>query len=327
MAISYHIIRLYAGLKSAGFFADVRTVLELGSQDIVCAERQDDLQDLLQSFGVPFADVGVLAARGPAKTLYERLGFAYASVDSDGRQGALPLDLNVDSAPAHWQQSFDLVTNFGTSEHVANQANCFKFVHDAARDGAFIIHELPFQGWINHGFFNYQPVFFLDLASTNGYELVGVWVNNYPNAPHRFAPWEIYSWPSAAAKGEIGANLLVILRKGAHRPFAFPFQGVFRDVSVGEISARYSAGAATQAANQRLTARIQDAVRRIAEAPALPEARLDSPWRRILARVRGDGIGWIWHRLRIEWRTPTTRTARFALALRRRLLARLTRRY
>jgi hypothetical protein len=321
MAIGYHIVRLYAELKTAGFFDGVSAVLELGSQDIVCAERPDDLNALLEAFGVAPADVGRLASRGPAREIFERLGFSYASVDADGKQGALPLDLNVDSVPAHWRQKFDLVTNFGTSEHVANQANCFSFVHDAAAEGAFILHELPFQGWLNHGFFNYQPAFFLDLARANGYELIGQWVNSYPHALHDFVPWELYTWPGKTAADEIGANLLVILRKGLHRPYAHPFQGIYRQASVGEISARYGEGAIARAADQRLIALIRDAVRAIAEEPAMKEAKLDSPWRRVLARVRREGLGWIWPRLRSEWRTPTTRTGRAALALRRRFKA------
>ena len=40
-----------------------------------------------------------------------------------------------------------------------------------------MLHGLPFQGYLNHGYFNYQPKFYLDLAQANGYELLGIYLN------------------------------------------------------------------------------------------------------------------------------------------------------
>ena len=38
---------------------------------------------------------------------------------------------------------------------------------------------VPFQKALNHGFFNYQPVFFSDLAKSNNYELELFWSASY----------------------------------------------------------------------------------------------------------------------------------------------------
>jgi hypothetical protein len=40
-----------------------------------------------------------------------------------------------------------------------------------------MLHALPFQGYVNHGFFNYQPCFFKYLADANNYHLIGLYLN------------------------------------------------------------------------------------------------------------------------------------------------------
>ena len=38
-----------------------------------------------------------------------------------------------------------------------------------------MLHIVPFEGNFNHGFFNYNPVLFYDLAIYNNYEIIGFW--------------------------------------------------------------------------------------------------------------------------------------------------------
>ena len=38
-----------------------------------------------------------------------------------------------------------------------------------------MLHIVPFEGYFNHGFFNYNPIFFYDLAIYNNYEIIGFW--------------------------------------------------------------------------------------------------------------------------------------------------------
>src|SRR6202008_3458775 len=88
----------------------------------------------------------------------------------DGSPGSIPLDLNYDSVSKDELGRYQLVTNFGTTEHVANQLNAFKVIHDLVRHGGVMIHHLPMQGMLNHGLVNYNPKFFWMLARSNGYK-------------------------------------------------------------------------------------------------------------------------------------------------------------
>jgi hypothetical protein len=62
--------------------------------------------------------------------------------------------------------------NFGTTEHVANQLNAFKLIHDLAAKGCIMVHTLPSHGQFNHGLVNYNPKLFWMLAHSNGYRLL-----------------------------------------------------------------------------------------------------------------------------------------------------------
>jgi hypothetical protein len=63
------------------------------------------------------------------------------------------------------------VTNFGTTEHVANQLQSFKIVHDLATSGGLMLHVLPSSGGLNHGLVSYNPKFFWMLGRSNGYKI------------------------------------------------------------------------------------------------------------------------------------------------------------
>ena len=73
-------------------------------------------------------------------------------------------------------KKYDVVTNIGTSEHIFNQLAVFKTIHNSVTAGGFIIHQLPGQGYYDHGFYNYQPTFFFDLAQANNYFMIGFWM-------------------------------------------------------------------------------------------------------------------------------------------------------
>ena len=85
------------------------------------------------------------------------------------------VDLNYSAAPPHLIDAFDVVLNFGTTEHLLNQYNAFKVMHDCTRVGGFIVHSLPGVGYSNHGYFTYTPRCFFDLAGHNEYEIVRFW--------------------------------------------------------------------------------------------------------------------------------------------------------
>jgi hypothetical protein len=115
-------------------------------------------------------DTELLSPDAPyAKETWESLGYKYRCIDIDGSSHAIPLDLNYDKVPLFHRRRYDLVTNFGTTEHVANQLNAFQIIHDLTKVGGIMVHNLPAQGYHNHGLVNYNMKFFWMLARSNNY--------------------------------------------------------------------------------------------------------------------------------------------------------------
>jgi len=107
------------------------SILELGNQEMNLAESQSIF----------------------AKEYYSNLGYEHTSVDQNGRNGAIEVDLGK---PISFIGKFDIITDFGTTEHVYNAYECLANVVKHTKDGTIIIHKNPktknFPGHGNHYF-------------------------------------------------------------------------------------------------------------------------------------------------------------------------------
>ena len=105
------------------------------------------------------------------KEYLSSLGAIHVSIDRNGKDGAIALDL---AAPIElWGGSFDIVTNYGTSEHVQHQKACFDNIHNFCKAGGVMVHAVPFEGtYKRHCKFHYNTEFFVDLARVRGYTIV-----------------------------------------------------------------------------------------------------------------------------------------------------------
>ena len=89
------------------------------------------------------------------------------------------MDLNRNfSRDYNFDDQFDLVTNNGTGEHVFDQKIVFENMHNLTKVGGIMLNILPFSLSINHGFFNFQPVLFRDLAYANDYNWCFLWIGD-----------------------------------------------------------------------------------------------------------------------------------------------------
>ncbi len=255
MAVNTKDLELIVRLKSEGYFAGTsNSIVEIGAQqmsnDILklpdFIERMGSTFGVSQPFGLaaPSQTVplqGALEYLNPeapfARDLWHWLGFRYAAIDIDGSPDSVPLDLNFDSIPAEHAGKYQLVTNFGTTEHVANQLNAFKIIHDLTALGGVMIHHLPAQGMINHGLVNYNPKFFWMLARSNGYKWVYmnlvVAEETYP-MPQNVADYVVMSEPDSRPRmdrsGIIDGGILVAMQKNFDIEFVPPL-----DVPTGAI--------------------------------------------------------------------------------------------
>lgn len=82
------------------------------------------------------------------------------------------LDLNFDSVIHRHRNYHDVTLNFGTTEHIFNQWNSFKIIHESTKVGGYIYFQLPASGYLDHGYYCYTPLFFKDMIEANDYKLV-----------------------------------------------------------------------------------------------------------------------------------------------------------
>jgi hypothetical protein len=148
------------------------------------------------------------------------------AIDFHGTPEARQIDLNY---PVKLGQQFEVVIDGGTAEHVFNVAQFFATCHEAAAPGGLILHHNPFRGWLEHGFYNFNPTFYWDVAAANRYELLMlVYTEVQPlRIEQLFSRERIIEMARA---GELGASamLYAVYRKPAHEaPFAMPRQAYY----------------------------------------------------------------------------------------------------
>ena len=180
--IEYSILEM---LRGSGVLPRDPSLLELGEAqwyaDVPVGRLSDSIEDLVADererdrLQQRLADIA--AGNAPtrswdlAKLLYEVVLDCrrVVSVDFHGTPAARALDLNY---PVDLGEQFDIVFDPGTAEHLFDVCRFFRTVHEATRPGGVMIHAVPFRGWLEHGFYNFNPGFFWDLAGANGYTVV-----------------------------------------------------------------------------------------------------------------------------------------------------------
>jgi hypothetical protein len=247
MALSVDDLQSIIELKTSGHLPRDGAVIDLGSQRVdnrALAARTKILElgalfgasgdyplppPLRHADGHPPAD----AELPMAELLWRWLGYDYASIDIDGTPGCIPLDLNYDSVPDAQRGQYHIVTNFGTTEHVANQCNAFKVVHDLTALGGMMMHNVPAQGMLTHGLVNYTHKFFWMLARSNGYDVIKLSFMIEPleySLPENIRDTTVVAHGKKHAENhqETDCGLVVILRKIFDIPFVAPI-----DVNTG----------------------------------------------------------------------------------------------
>jgi hypothetical protein len=205
-------------------------MLDLGASELFCADEPQRLNEVLAAFNAPLYTPGELARisnRGFAGELFRRAGLRYVAIDYADFPGVLRLDLNSDPLPAEHHGRYRFISNSGTSEHILNQHNVFKVMHDAGAPGSIFYHGVPGWGDYEHGILQYSPKFFWALAAANDYELLRFWGWSDGNAvPLNGQIMRRIEFASAPVSEKVWLH--VLLRKRSDRPFAALNDPAFR---------------------------------------------------------------------------------------------------
>lgn len=111
-----------------------------------------------------------------SKEFFESKEVEHISLDINNKWGSLYIDLSV--IQDKWHGYFDILTDYGTSEHVKNgQYEVFANAHNFIREGGVMCHCTPVVGRIQMGHpvresVYYHEDFYEKLAKLNSYEII-----------------------------------------------------------------------------------------------------------------------------------------------------------
>ena len=201
---------------------------------------------------------------------FKSVGFKeYKSIDINGAYNSLQFDLNKNILETYsYKEEYDLVINNGTGEHVFNQYALYLNFHNLTKLNGVMLNILPFIDWINHGFYNFNPIFFADLAASNNYEIIKISLANRNGFELKLNDENLsilfeqikpnrndskFEKMIDIAKTKLGKNILlvVITRKLSENPFKIPLQGKYlSDVSNFKTDYKTQESGSAKAANQ-----------------------------------------------------------------------------
>ncbi len=151
---------------------------------------------------------------------------AVQAIDLNGTEASTPHDLNEELIR---DDLFDVTINNGTAEHVFFAGRVFQSMHRCTKPGGLMVHQGPLiNGWVDHGFYNFQPTLFFDLARHNNYDTLFFVGQNDPFGLVQVnAPEDI---PALTKSPDFPANptFFVVFRKSDRESdFSIPMQGYY----------------------------------------------------------------------------------------------------
>lgn len=160
-------------LHKGGHFKTPAVIADLGCEQVY-EDAVESSRRFLTYFGrsVPEGHPALLTKNSYTGHLFKAAGFNYRSFDVVEAPFCERLDLNTDIAPRDLRGRCDLVFNFGTTEHVMNQFNSMRIMHDLAKPGGLIYTLFLMNGYHWHGIVRYTPRFIDFLISGNNYEVL-----------------------------------------------------------------------------------------------------------------------------------------------------------
>lgn len=108
----------------------------------------------------------------PAKHYFQAYGYQHTSIDLNGEDGALKIDLNK-NLPDEYIGKFNIITDIGTGEHVSDQYMLWKNKDLLCDKNGIIVNCLPLVGcWPNHCEYRYSEEWFKSFCDKFKYEII-----------------------------------------------------------------------------------------------------------------------------------------------------------
>lgn len=172
-----------ASLYERDLFKMPAAIADIGCQQLYhgTPEKVRSFVNHFNAIDVSDSEIESFAKNGAFIThVLKRVGFSYRSFDIVEAVDCEYFDLNHDKVPRKYRNHFDIVLNFGTTEHVLNQFNALQTLHDFVKPGGFIYSYFIRAGHPEHGLVHYSDRFIDLWMKANRYEEVWRYDHNVP---------------------------------------------------------------------------------------------------------------------------------------------------
>lgn len=234
MALTYHSFKLILQsiYKHYNGFNTERTMLTLGVQDSFVDLKR--LRKLCDDYNVASELLQMEMSDRYVQTniILKRFNIKVYTLDYSDFEGAdLILDLNIKTQTI--PQTFDVVLDGGTLEHIYHLDNALQNIDNFTKVGGLTIHLNPTSNHVDHGFYSFSPTFYNDYYKNNGYEVLDHYLIEV-DLLHYCSSWKCYRYDQ---------KKFYSLSFGGwgNRPLATYFSAIKRNKKSNEIIPQQSA--------------------------------------------------------------------------------------
>ncbi|WP_321958465.1 class I SAM-dependent methyltransferase [Burkholderia cenocepacia] len=125
------------------------------------------------------------------------------AVDIDGYQGADVIHDLTQPLPDGLKSKYGLVIDAGTLEHIINPVQVMENLVSALRPGGTIIHMTPTAGYVDHGYFQFGPLFFDTYYRSKGMTIDGLCLVEQPARRTNHTQWRFWAWNKALKRKKL----------------------------------------------------------------------------------------------------------------------------
>ena len=119
------------------------------------------------------------------KELFRLLGFdGIETIDQSDYEGAEHVvDLNLPIENPALLERFDVIANNGSLEHIFNVSTCLSNMTKMLKVGGYVVHWIPINNWVDHGFYQISPALLCDYYLDNNFAVLDGKIFQYVFSP------------------------------------------------------------------------------------------------------------------------------------------------
>lgn len=244
MGLGFSGVKLYLELYQRGFFKSIKSVFEMGSQELHL--KQADFEHLVYAACVPnYKRENFTPWRWPeqprlsSRLFYEMLGVEkYSCFDLNKELKAIPHDLNLPLEDVRLYGQYDLVTDHGCNEHAFNIGEAYRTMHRLCKQqGLMVIEQAVYGG---NGYYMFDLSFFEGIAAANNYKVLFSSYVITTNTPTSAGGSSQFHIPASRELLDVvdwskvrGIGIFYVLQKQSDSDFQYPYQGRYLSENQG----------------------------------------------------------------------------------------------